>query len=83
MSPWPNSQDDGAEETALSVTCLECYTTGTVTARLWEHLFNPTIRLEFNQVEAYVFLAVEASASGTYSINLFASQSRMDLLSPA
>ncbi|KAK9783547.1 hypothetical protein SCAR479_00106 [Seiridium cardinale] len=76
---WSDTQEDGAEKTALSITCLECYTKGTVTARLWEDLFHPTVRLEFNQVEAYVFLGVETSASGTYSINLFASQSPIGL----
>ncbi|KAK9421148.1 hypothetical protein SUNI508_05996 [Seiridium unicorne] len=76
---WSDKQEDGAEKTALSITCLDCYTKGTVTAQLWEDLFHPTVKLEFNQVEAYVFLGVETSTSGTYSINLFASQSPIGL----
>jgi hypothetical protein len=72
-------EDDAAEKTALSITCLECYTKGTVTAKLWEDLFHPTVRLEFNEVEAYAFLGVETSTSGTFSINLFSSQSPIGL----
>ncbi|KAI0127617.1 hypothetical protein BJ170DRAFT_380871 [Xylariales sp. AK1849] len=76
---WNDTQEDAAEKTSLSITCLECYTKGTVTAKLWEDLLHPTVRLEFNQVEAYAFLGVETSSSGTFSINLFASQSPIGL----
>lgn len=67
---------------SLSITCLECYTNGTVTAKLWEDLFDPTVRLEFSQVEAYIFLGVDTTTSGTYSINLFSSQSPIGLSFP-
>lgn len=76
---WSDTQNDNMEKTSLSVTCLECYTKGTVKARLWEDLFHPSVRLEFDQVEAYFSLGVETDASGTYSINLFASQSPIGL----
>ncbi|KAI1861000.1 hypothetical protein JX265_009619, partial [Neoarthrinium moseri] len=79
---WTDDVEDATGKTALSVVCLHCYTKGTVTARLWEDLFHPTVRLEFDQVEAYAFLGVETSASGTFSINLFASQSPIGLAFP-
>jgi hypothetical protein len=54
---------------------LECYTKGLVTAKIWEDLIHPTVRLEFTDVEAYAFLGVETSTSQTFSINLFTSNS--------
>jgi hypothetical protein len=60
--------------------CLECWTKGTVTAKLaTQNLFKPTIRLEFEGVEAYVNLGIAASAGATYAINLFTSNSPIGL----
>lgn len=52
---------------------MECWTKGTVAAAVLEDIFNPVVRLDFVGVEAYIDLAITASAGATYSINLFAS----------
>ncbi|KAJ3563889.1 hypothetical protein NPX13_g8043 [Xylaria arbuscula] len=66
----------GAAHTQLSVTCLTCYTHGTVTAKVTDkHFLDPKLRLDFSGVEAYVNLEVRASAGQTFSLNLFASDS--------
>ncbi|KAI0166576.1 hypothetical protein GGR57DRAFT_447181 [Xylariaceae sp. FL1272] len=73
---WNDSQPDAAEDAKLSVTCLECYTRGTVTAKLTDHdIFKPALRLEFSDVEAYAFLGVEVNAAQTFSLTLFSSDS--------
>ncbi|KAI1326057.1 hypothetical protein F5Y16DRAFT_376286 [Xylariaceae sp. FL0255] len=64
----------------LSVTCLECRTSGTVTAKLDDSdFFKPSLRLEFIGVEAYAFLGVEVSGTETFSVTLFASDSPLGL----
>ncbi|KAI0879515.1 hypothetical protein GGS24DRAFT_653 [Hypoxylon argillaceum] len=70
-----NNTDPGSSETAeLSVTCLTCFTNGTVTAAVTDKSFlNPVLRLSFSGVEAYASLGVAVSASQTFSINLFSS----------
>ncbi|KAH8668302.1 hypothetical protein BX600DRAFT_253100 [Xylariales sp. PMI_506] len=50
-----------------------------VIAELSEDLLDPTVKLEFQGVEAYIFTEVQAHANGTYSINLFASDSPIGL----
>ncbi|TPX15560.1 uncharacterized protein E0L32_004258 [Thyridium curvatum] len=68
------------EHVSLAVTCRECYTRGTVTARLTdERIIDPAVRLDFRGVEAYVDLEVAASAGATYAINLFTSNSPVGL----
>ncbi|KAJ8105199.1 hypothetical protein ONZ43_g7521 [Nemania bipapillata] len=70
-----NSSDAGLSENAeLSVTCLECYTHGTVTAKVTDKdIIHPVLRLTFSGVEAYASLGVAASAGQTFSITLFSS----------
>ncbi|KAI0105531.1 hypothetical protein GGR51DRAFT_192594 [Nemania sp. FL0031] len=73
---FSGATNPGAVQAQLSVTCLECYTHGTVTAKVTdEHFLNPVLRLSFSGVEAYASLGVAASAEQTFSINLFASNS--------
>ncbi|ORY70069.1 uncharacterized protein BCR38DRAFT_405721 [Pseudomassariella vexata] len=76
---WTDTQDNGALSTALTITCVDCYTKGTVTAELWEDLIHPSVKLEFNQIEAYVFLGLETNAAQTFSVNLFMSNSPIGL----
>jgi hypothetical protein len=65
---------------ALSVTCLECYTKGSVSASLTDaDLIDPAVRLDFTGVEAYVNLGVSVSAGATYAVNLFTSESAIGL----
>lgn len=62
------------------MTCLECWTKGTVTAKLTtENVFEPVVRLEFDEVEAYVNIGIKASAGATYAIDLFSSNSPVGL----
>ncbi|KAI0914368.1 hypothetical protein F4823DRAFT_351484 [Ustulina deusta] len=75
---WNDTSPDkaGAEHAELSVTCLSCYTRGTVTAEVTDkHFLQPRLRLGFSGVEAYASLGVRASAAQTFSLNLFASDS--------
>ncbi|KAH8160908.1 hypothetical protein CIB48_g7337 [Xylaria polymorpha] len=73
---WNDSEPGNSEHAKLSVTCLECYTRGTVTAKVTDkHFLHPLLRLGFSGVEAYAFLGVDASAGQTFSLNLFASDS--------
>jgi hypothetical protein len=51
-----------------------------VTAKLTtEDIIKPTVRLEFEGVEAYVNLGIATSAGATYAINLFTSNSPVGL----
>ena len=60
---------------SLDVACVECWTKGTVTAKLTdENIFEPVVRLEFDSVEAYVDLDISMSAGATYAVNLFTSE---------
>ncbi|KAI1128050.1 hypothetical protein F5Y10DRAFT_181847 [Nemania abortiva] len=73
---FSGATDPGAVHAELSVTCVQCYTHGTVTAKVTdEHIFNPVLRLSFTGVQAYVSLEVAASAEQTFSLNLFSSNS--------
>jgi len=68
------------DSVALAVTCVDCYTKGRVTAKLTdEAIIDPTVRLEFTGVEAYVDLRVAMSVGATYSLNLFTSESPIGL----
>ncbi|KAK7991128.1 hypothetical protein PG990_015408 [Apiospora arundinis] len=60
-------QDNSAETVGLAITCLDCETKGSVTAKLWEDLLHPSLRLQFNGVEAYILLGLNASTSTTVS----------------
>ena len=66
----------------MNITCIDCETKGSITAKLWEDLLHPSLRLQFNGVEAYVLLGLNASASATVSVNLFASNSPIGLHYP-
>ncbi|KAK0722988.1 hypothetical protein B0T26DRAFT_811572 [Lasiosphaeria miniovina] len=78
---WVNSDAAiGITDTvSLSVVCVDCWTKGTVTAKLLEDLFDPSVRLEFSAVEAYVDVAVAVTSGATYSVNLFTSNSPVGL----
>ena len=69
---WIDGGDSDSESVALKIVCIECWTRGTVTAKLTtEDIVKPVVRLEFSGVEAYVNLGVSTSAGATYAINLF------------
>ncbi|KAI0417321.1 hypothetical protein F5X98DRAFT_387371 [Xylaria grammica] len=73
---WHDTEPGNAEHAELSVTCVECYTRGTVTAKVTDkHFLHPLLRLGFTGVQAYASLDVKASAGQTFSLNLFASDS--------
>ncbi|KAH8910316.1 hypothetical protein BR93DRAFT_957275 [Coniochaeta sp. PMI_546] len=78
---WVDHDDAGVTESvSLAVTCIDCYTRGTVIAKLTdEDIINPTVRLEFSGVEAYVDMEVAMSAGASYAVNLFASTSPIGL----
>lgn len=80
-SSWVDHGGAGdTESISLAVICIDCYTRGTVTAKLTdENIFDPTVRLEFTGVEAYVDMEVAMSAGASYAINLFASHSPIGL----
>lgn len=68
------------EGVSLAVKCIDCYTKGTVTAKLTtEDIVKPVVRLEFRGVEAYVDMEVAMSAGATYAVELFASNSPVGL----
>ncbi|KAB5557876.1 hypothetical protein GE09DRAFT_1221023 [Coniochaeta sp. 2T2.1] len=78
---WVDHDNAGVTESvSLAVTCVDCYTRGTVTAKLTdEDIINPTVRLEFTGVEAYVDMEVAMSAGASYAVNLFTSNSPIGL----
>ncbi|KAB5570850.1 hypothetical protein GE09DRAFT_1104993 [Coniochaeta sp. 2T2.1] len=78
---WTDHDDAGVTESvSLAVTCVDCYTRGTVTAKLTdEDIINPTVRLEFTGVEAYVDMEIAMSAGASYAVNLFTSNSPIGL----
>lgn len=79
-SSWMNSDGDSAEKVSLSITCVECYTKGTVTATLTDSdIVDPAVRLDFSGVEAYVDIELAMSAGATYAVNLFATQTPIGL----
>lgn len=69
--------------TDLTVTCVECFTKGTITARLTteDHL-KPVIRFEMKGVEAMAKLDVKSSGSLVFAINLFTSETPLGLSLP-
>ncbi|KAK8057895.1 hypothetical protein PG996_011832 [Apiospora saccharicola] len=78
-------EEEGAAESetvGLNITCIDCETRGNIEAKLWEDLLHPSLRLNFNNVEAYILLGLNASASTTVSVNLFASNSPIGLHYP-
>ncbi|CAI4217983.1 unnamed protein product [Parascedosporium putredinis] len=77
---WTEVDELQPKHVDLEVTCLECWTKGTVTAKLTtENVFEPVVRLEFDGVEAYVNIGIKASAGATYAIDLFSSNSPVGL----
>ncbi|KAI0537343.1 hypothetical protein GGR58DRAFT_351897 [Xylaria digitata] len=73
---WQNTDPGNAEHAELSVTCVECFTRGTVTAKVTDkHFLDPKLRIGFSGVQAYAALDLKASAEQTFSLNLFASNS--------
>ncbi len=78
---YTSSEAIGETDTvSLSVTCLDCYTKGSITASITDELIiDPVVRLDFAGVEAYVSLAVDVSAGATYAVNLFTSDSPIGL----
>ena len=80
---WSNAGLEDSEKVSLSVTCVECWTKGDVTASLTtEDIFEPVVRLDFRGVEAYVDIEVKTSAKATYSINLFSTENPLGLSLP-
>lgn len=43
---------------------------------------HPSVKLEFSGVEAYVFVGLNTSASATFSVNLYSSQTPIGLHMP-
>jgi hypothetical protein len=77
---WVDLGSSDAESVSLELTCVECWTSGTVTAKLTtEDIIKPVVRLEFNEVEAYIDLDLKASASATYAVTLFSTESPVGL----
>lgn len=73
---WAESGEQDSQAVSLSVVCRECWTKGSVTARLTtQDIFKPVVRLELGGVQAYVDIGVDVSASAVYAINLFTSNS--------
>lgn len=59
---------------------MDCYTKGTVTASLTdEDIIDPSVRLDFSGVEAYVELELDITAGAAYAVNLFATESPIGL----
>ncbi|KAK7917966.1 hypothetical protein PG985_009840 [Apiospora marii] len=79
---WAQDDAGSSETVGLAITCIDCETKGSITANLWEDLLHPSLRLQFNQFEAYILLGLNASASTTVSVNLFASNSPIGLHYP-
>ncbi|KAH8169608.1 hypothetical protein LIA77_10152 [Sarocladium implicatum] len=73
---WSETGEHDAQSVSLSVVCRECWTRGTVTAKLTaQDIIKPVVRLDLGGVEAYVDLDVDVSANAVYAINLFTSNS--------
>lgn len=77
QSDWSEAQLDdafsGNEKTTLAVICRDCYTKGIVTAHIVDDILHPTVKLEFNEVEAYVHLGVAVNSHQNFAINLYTS----------
>lgn len=75
-SSWLCRDLDGGEGvTQLTVTCIDCYTKGSITVDIWDDLFDPSLEFTFNDAEAFVLMGVNVTASEKVTINLFSSQS--------
>lgn len=80
---WADVGAGSAKSQSLSVTCVECWTNGTITADLTtEDIVKPIVRLAFDGVEAYLDLNIQTSDSATYSITLFSTDSPLPLSLP-
>ena len=71
---------DAVETVHLSATCIECWTKGTITASLTdEDIIDPTVRLDFRGVEAYLDLEFRASSEATYAVNLLSTDDPLEM----
>lgn len=78
-----NTDTPVTASTDLTVTCVECYTKGTVTARLTtKDIFKPVIRFDLKGVEAMAKLDVKSTGSLVFAINLFTSETPLGLSIP-
>lgn len=72
-----------AKVLGLKVTCKECSTKGTITARLTtENIVKPVVRFEFKGVEATANMDVVASGTLAFTLNLFTSQTPLGISVP-
>lgn len=58
----------------LAVTCIDCYTKGSVGVEIWDNLFEPDLEFTFTGAEAYVLMGVNITANEQVAISLFTSQ---------
>ncbi|KAK8117295.1 uncharacterized protein PG998_005576 [Apiospora kogelbergensis] len=79
---YASKQKKSAENVGLSITCLDCETKGSITAKLWEDKLHPSLRLQFNDVEAHILLGLNTTAATTISVTLFASNTPIGLHYP-
>ncbi|KAK3692661.1 hypothetical protein B0T22DRAFT_21626 [Podospora appendiculata] len=75
----PGTAPGVTETVSLSVTCINCWTKGVVTAKLSEDIVKPSVRLDFTGVEAYVDVGVDVSDGAVYAVNLFSSETPLGL----
>lgn len=69
--------------TSLKVTCKECSTKGTITAKLTtEHLIKPVVRFDLKGVEATADMDIASTGTLAFTLNLFTSESPLGISVP-
>ncbi len=69
--------------TSLKVTCKECSTKGTITAKLTtEDIFKPVVRFELKSIEATVHMDLASTGTLAFTLNLFTSETPFGISIP-
>lgn len=69
--------------TSLKVTCKECSTKGTITARLTtEHHIKPIVRFDLKGIEATAHMDLATTGTMAFTLNLFTSETPLGISVP-
>lgn len=69
--------------TSLKVTCLECSTKGTITAKLTtDHIVKPVVRFDLKGVEATAHMDLTSTGTLAFTLNLFTSETPLGISVP-
>ncbi|EFX05274.1 hypothetical protein CMQ_3343 [Grosmannia clavigera kw1407] len=72
---WSETVDGINNTVSVKLECIECSTTGTVSAKIKGSILKPKLRLDFSGVAAFIDLGVKVADKATYTYTIFSSES--------